>query len=66
MKVGLSGYLLVQRSDYEKMVSRVVFTMLEKDGFKVSIVHPEQPASPLDSQCLSPGTPLQRLQDLRS
>ena len=29
-------------------------------------VHPEQPASPLDSQCLSPGTPLQRLQDLRS
>ena len=30
------------------------------------IVHPEQPASPLDSQCLSPGTPLQRLQDLRS
>ena len=30
------------------------------------IVHPEQPASPPDSQCLSPGTPLQRLQDLRS
>ena len=29
-------------------------------------VHPEQPASPLDSQCLSPGTTLQKLQDLRS
>ena len=32
----------------------------------IEVVHPEQPASPLDSQCLSPGTPLQRLQDLRS
>ena len=34
--------------------------------FDVYLVHPEQPASPPDSQCLSPGTPLQRLQDLRS
>ena len=29
-------------------------------------VRPEQPASPPDSQRLSPGTTLQKLQDLRS
>ena len=29
-------------------------------------VGPEQPVSPPDTQCLTPGTTLQKLQDLRS
>ena len=30
------------------------------------LVGPEQPVSPPDTQCLTPGTTLQKLQDLRS
>ena len=30
------------------------------------VVGPEQPVSPPDTQCLTPGTTLQKLQDLRS
>ena len=56
-------YGLTSGTDFHQTV---IFAVAPGRGHQDYFVHPEQPASPLDSQCLSPGTPLQRLQDLRS
>ena len=51
------------------VIGIVVFLVkwvLDGGLFFIEIVGPEQPVSPPDTQCLTPGTTLQKLQDLRS
>ena len=63
-----SEQALVETTGCQPDAHAIMHQNLEPVGATVGkdVVGPEQPVSPPDTQCLTPGTTLQKLQDLRS